>query len=121
MRSILRGYGIELWDELEENGRRIRHALKMSDTDWQTYSGQLKYCIDTVEQLAPILDLPQHLVDEIKRVTARYRMRLTPYYASLIRRDRGNDPVLLQSVPTGEMTDNVGLEMPPVAADQFSG
>lgn len=109
--------GIELWDELEENGRRIRRVLGMSDGDWQTYSGQLKYCIDTAGQLSEILNLPRNIVDEIEQVTARYRMRLTPYYASLIRRNRGNDPVLLQSVPTGEMTDNVGLEIPPVAAD----
>jgi KamA family protein len=44
-------------------------------------------------------------------------MRLTPYYASLIQPGRTNDPVLLQSVPTGEMVDNLGEEMPPVAAD----
>jgi lysine 2,3-aminomutase len=44
-------------------------------------------------------------------------MRLTPYYASLIQPGRKNDPVLLQSVPTGEMVDNIGIEIPPVAAD----
>jgi lysine 2,3-aminomutase len=44
-------------------------------------------------------------------------MRLTPYYASLIRPGVINDPVLLQSVPTAEMVDNVGVEIPPVAAD----
>jgi lysine 2,3-aminomutase len=44
-------------------------------------------------------------------------MRLTPYYASLIQQNVINDPVLLQSVPTAEMVDNVGEEIPPVAAD----
>jgi lysine 2,3-aminomutase len=44
-------------------------------------------------------------------------MRLTPYYASLIQPEKKNDPVLLQSVPTAEMVDNVGIEIPPVAAD----
>jgi KamA family protein len=44
-------------------------------------------------------------------------MRLTPYYASLIQPEKENDPILLQSVPTGEMIDNVGVEIPPVAAD----
>jgi lysine 2,3-aminomutase len=44
-------------------------------------------------------------------------MRLTPYYASLIQPGQINDPVLLQCVPTGEMIDNVGEEIPPVAAD----
>jgi len=31
--------------------------------------------------------------------------------------DKINDPVLLQSVPTGEMVDTAGFEKPPVAAD----
>ena len=44
-------------------------------------------------------------------------MRLTPYYASLIQPEKDNDPILLQSVPTGEMIDNIGTEIPPVAAD----
>jgi lysine 2,3-aminomutase len=44
-------------------------------------------------------------------------MRLTPYYASLIQPGKPNDPVLLQSVPSGAMVDNVGIEVPPVAAD----
>ena len=54
---------------------------------------------------------------DIQRVTGQYRMRLTPYYASLIMPGAVNDPVLLQCVPTGEMIDNVGEEIPPVAAD----
>jgi lysine 2,3-aminomutase len=44
-------------------------------------------------------------------------MRMTPYYASLIQPRQTNDPILLQSVPTGEMVDNIGIEIPPVAAD----
>lgn len=44
-------------------------------------------------------------------------MRLTPYYASLIMPNKLDDPVLIQCVPTGEMVDNVGVEIPPVAAD----
>jgi lysine 2,3-aminomutase len=28
-----------------------------------------------------------------------------------------NDPIMLQSIPTGEMVDNAGIEIPPVAAD----
>ena len=109
--------GLELWDLIEENGARIRRALGMTDADWSSYSGQLRHRIDTVDQLASVLDLPAEAVDEVRRVTGSYRMRLTPYYASLIRPGRPDDPVLLQSVPTAEMTDNVGREIPPVAAD----
>jgi lysine 2,3-aminomutase len=109
--------GIELWDVIQENARRIRSTLHMSEADWNTCSGQIKNCIDSVETLARVIDLPPHIIEEVGRVTKTYRMRLTPYYASLIRPKTVNDPVLLQSVPTREMVDNVGIEIPPVAAD----
>ncbi|GBE14318.1 glutamate 2,3-aminomutase [bacterium BMS3Abin14] len=109
--------GIELWDQIQENGARIRKALGMSDEDWGSFPGQLKYAINTVDELARVIDLPASAIRDVTRVTSDYRMRLTPYYAGLIMPGRLDDPVLIQSVPTGEMVDNVGEEIPPVAAD----
>ncbi len=109
--------GLELWDKIQENMDRIKKAFSISEKDWNSYSGQLRNCIDTVDDLSEVLDLPARVLDDIRRVTAKYRMRLTPYYASLIQPGKVNDPVLVQSVPTGEMIDNVGVEIPPVAAD----
>jgi lysine 2,3-aminomutase len=109
--------GLELWDELRENGERIRTTLGMKQDDWNSYSGQLQNAIDSLETLSRILELPEAAVQDVGRVTGHYRMRITPYYASLIVPRRLNDPVLLQSVPTGEMVDNAGIEIPPVAAD----
>ena len=109
--------GIELWDNIQENARRIKLALNITDEEWNSYSGQIKNCIDSVEKLSKIIGLPEHTIENIGRVTKNYRMRLTPYYASLIQPEKENDPILLQSVPTGEMIDNVGTEIPPVAAD----
>jgi lysine 2,3-aminomutase len=109
--------GIELWDTIQENARRIKLALNITDEAWNSYSGQIKNCIGSVEKLSKIIPLPQHTIEDIARVTKNYRMRLTPYYASLIQPEKDNDPILLQSVPTGEMIDNIGTEIPPVAAD----
>ena len=109
--------GIECWAEIQENMGRIRQELGMSEEDWNSYEGQLKYAIDDAETLCRILDLPKGSKEDVERVTKKYRMRLTPYYASIIERGKLNDPVLLQAVPTGEMIDNVGEEIPPVAAD----
>lgn len=109
--------GLELWDQIRENGLRIRAALNMNADTWDSYSGQIRHCIDDVDTLARLIDLPAPVIAEVTRVTRRYRMRLTPYYASLIQPGRPNDPVLLQSVPTAEMVDNLGEEIPPVAAD----
>lgn len=109
--------GIELWGRIRENQDRIRAALGMADADWGSFAGQLKHAIGDVDTLAKCVPLPDDAVRDIARVTATYRMRLTPYYASLIMPDNADDPVLLQSVPTGEMVDNVGEEIPPVASD----
>ena len=109
--------GIELWDRIRENQERIKKALGMKQEDWDSFSGQLRFAIESVKTLSGILDLPENAVTDVQRVTSQYRMRLTPYYTSLIMPGAVNDPVLLQSVPTGEMIDNVGEEIPPVAAD----
>ena len=109
--------GIELRDAIAENQKRIRSVLKMGSEDWDSFSGQLKFAIESIDTLSRILDLPEKAVADIRRVTRRYRMRLTPYYTSLIMPGEVNDPILLQSVPTGEMVDNAGEEIPPVAAD----
>lgn len=109
--------GIEVWDRILENQERIKKVLGMSEKDWNSYSGQLRHAIENVETLSRVIDLPQRAIEDVLRVTRTYRMRLTPYYASLILPGQVNDPVLLQSVPTGEMVDNAGVEIPPVAAD----
>ena len=108
---------IDLWHRIQENIDRIKHVLNMTDQDWASYAGQLRNAVDSVQKLSKIIELPEPVIQEIGRVTERYRMRITPYYASLVMPGRVNDPVLMQAVPTAEMIDNVGVEVPPVAAD----
>ena len=109
--------GIELWDRVLENQLRIKSELRMSDDDWNSFQGQIRHAVNTVDTLAKLVDLPSRAIESINRVTKDFRMRLTPYYTSLIMPGMTNDPVMLQSVPTGEMIDNGGEEIPPVAAD----
>ncbi len=109
--------GMELWDRIADNHFRIKSYLGMTDEDWNSFSGQLKFAIESLETLGKILNLPVSSLEEVGRVIQNYRMRLTPYYAGLIMPDSLNDPVLLQAVPTAEMVDNAGIEIPPVAAD----
>jgi len=109
--------GIELWETIEENRKKIQSELGMSDDDWNSFNGQIRYAIDSVDTLAKLIDLPHDVLESIARVTKTYRMRLTPYYTSLIMPGAINDPVMLQAVPTGEMIENAGIEIPPVAAD----
>ena len=109
--------GIELWDSILENQARIKAKLKMTDEDWNSFSGQIRHAVDSIDTLADLIDLSPEAAASVARVTGEYRMRLTPYYTSLIMPGAVNDPVMLQSIPTGEMIDNAGIEIPPVAAD----
>jgi lysine 2,3-aminomutase len=109
--------GIEVWERIRENQEHIKKTLDISEHDWNSFSGQLRHAIEDVATLAKVVNLSEKAVEDVLRVTKTYRMRLTPYYASLILPGRMNDPVLLQSVPTAEMVDNAGVEIPPVAAD----
>lgn len=109
--------GIELWEKILANKGRIMAELGMDEEAWNSFPGQIRHAVDSVETLARLVDLPKAQLESIARVTASYRMRLTPYYTSLIMPGAINDPVMLQSVPTGEMIENAGVEIPPVAAD----
>ena len=109
--------GIELWERISDNIERIKSVLRMGDGDWNSFSGQIRHAVDSVETLGKLIDLPADVLEKIGRVTKSYRMRLTPYYTSLIMPGVLNDPIMLQSVPTGEMIENAGIEIPPVAAD----
>lgn len=109
--------GIEKWEQVQENMSRIKSELKMSDDDWNSFQGQIRNAVDSVATLSRLIDLPEDVLESIGRVTKSYRMRLTPYYTSLIMPGVINDPIMLQSVPTGEMIENSGIEIPPVAAD----
>lgn len=109
--------GIELWPEFEENIAHIKQVLKMDDEEWNSLHGQLRHRIDSAEQLGKVLGLSREQTASINEVTKKYRMRLTPYFASLIRKDTLNDPIYLQAVPAPAMIENSGEEIPPVAAD----
>lgn len=109
--------GIEVWDRILDNKARIMAALGMDEAAWNSFPGQIRHAVDSVTTLARLVDLPPAQLQSIATVTASYRMRLTPYYTSLIMPGVINDPIMLQSVPTGEMVENAGIEIPPVAAD----
>ncbi|MDX1808846.1 MAG: KamA family radical SAM protein [Sulfurospirillaceae bacterium] len=109
--------GFDLHEQMLENRRKIQKKLGMTDEVWDSYAGQIKYAITSPEQLASIIDIPQKLIEDIQRVSKVFRMRISPYYASLIMPNQINDPILLQSVPTGDMVDNNGIELEPVASD----
>jgi lysine 2,3-aminomutase len=65
---------------------------------WNDWRWQIKNRIRTVEQLTKFLpSLPDR--QNLKTVTAKYPLAITPYYASLIQRPDTSDPVFSMCVP----------------------
>lgn len=67
---------------------------------WNDWHWQLKNRISTVEELKQYLTLTQEEEEGIKRCLEKLRMKITPYYLSLINLDDPHDPIRKQAVPT---------------------
>jgi lysine 2,3-aminomutase len=108
--------GLDLWPQIQENRKRIQARLRMTDEDWASHSGQIKNSVDSLITLSQVVDLPEKALVDLMRATKIFRMRITPYLASLIV-SKVNDPVMLQCVPSGEFLDNTGEARPPIARE----
>ncbi len=72
--------------------------------EWQL---QLKNVITRPEQLADLLELSRQECSDISKVTEKYRMLISPYYAGLISREADNCPIKSQCIPQlNELTNS---------------
>jgi lysine 2,3-aminomutase len=107
-------------DDLEEEppGRiattRYRFFGDIPDSLWNDWKWQFRSRITRVEQLAKSIPLSTEEQAELKLVTMRYPLSVTPYYLSLIDPDDPDDPVGKQAIPSPlEMTmASMGVEDP---------
>jgi len=69
------------------------------DSDWNDWRWQLSHRLNTLDELQALIHLTP---DEIEGISARDRFRLdiTPYFASLIDPDDPNCPIRRQVIPT---------------------
>ncbi|HRZ65251.1 MAG TPA: lysine 2,3-aminomutase, partial [Spirochaetia bacterium] len=79
--------------------KRIPLYKDVTPEQWNDWRWQMKNDIKDVETLAKVLPLTDKDKADISEVLKRFRMAITPYYASLV--DPGNPacPVRLQAVP----------------------
>ena len=72
----------------------------VSQQDWDDWRWQVANRIQTVEMLSQVI----HLTDEQKAgvisALSKFRMAITPYYATLIDQNNPDDPIFKQCVPT---------------------
>ena len=72
----------------------------VSDADWNDYKWQLRNRLTTTEDFAGVLNLTAVQRRDLDACMGKFRVSVTPYYASLMDPDDSTDPVRMQAVPT---------------------
>jgi len=109
-----------IYDDPEEEppgkttAARYRFFGNISDDVWNDWKWQFRNRITSVKQLAQFIPLSIEEQGQLRLVTMRYPLSVTPYYLSLINPDDPDDPIRKQAIPsTMEMTmGSMGVEDP---------
>jgi len=83
-------------------------------SDWNDWKWHFRNRITSIDELARLISLSAEEQAQLKLVTAKYPISITPYYLSLVNLADPNDPVRRQSVPCiEEITMGIlGMEDP---------
>ncbi len=83
-------------------------------SNWKDWKWHFRNRITTVDRLSQVIPLSPEEQTELRLVTMRYPLSITPYYFSLINPNDPDDPIRKQAVPSIlEMTmSTMGLEDP---------
>src|SRR4030067_794496 len=68
--------------------------------EWNDYRWQLSHRITSIGDLSGLRYFPRDEAALLERVTAAYRLSITPYYLSLIRLDDPQDPIARPAIPS---------------------
>jgi lysine 2,3-aminomutase len=92
----------------------ITFFTKASRENWNDWKWQFRNRIITVEKLSTVIPLSAKEKTQLKLVTAKYPLSVTPYYLSLINVYDPDDPIRKQAIPSFEeiTLGNVGFEDP---------
>ena len=68
-----------------------------------TWISQFKGSFKSIQDLSRVISFSEEEKDRLSLVADAYRMRITPYYLSLIKNPYdSNDPIRMQCVPSAE-------------------
>lgn len=81
------------------------------DPLWKDWKWQLQNRITRAEELETVLHLSEQEKADIDHCLSRFRMAITPYYASLMDADDPGCPIRMQSVPAISETHILPCEM----------
>jgi lysine 2,3-aminomutase len=81
---------------------RERFFAHVPDKDWNDWRWHFRNRITTVDELSNFIPLSAQEKLQLKLVTIKYPLSVTPYYLSLINPDDRNDPIRKQALPSVE-------------------
>jgi len=79
---------------------RHRFFSHITNNLWNNWKWQFQNRITTIEQLAQFISLSAEEQAQLKLVTIRYPLSVTPYYLSLINPHDPDDPLSKQAIPS---------------------
>ena len=87
-------------DGLPARSRRAPQWVDVPDEKWNDWRWQLSNRVNTLDEVGQVLNLTD---EEREGLTAddKFRVDITPYFASLIDPDDPNDPIRRQVIPLG--------------------
>ena len=94
--------------------RRNRLFDHVSASDWNDWKWHFRNRITSVKELSNLIPLSDKEQSQLKLVTAKYPLAITPYYLSLIDLDDPDDPIRKQAIPSIEEISmgTIGMEDP---------
>ncbi len=94
--------GIDEKHKIKERQKKIKEFFKATEEDWNSWHWQIKNRISDTKILDELINIPKEERETIDKISGTFRWGISPYYLSLIDPDLGtNDPIYLQSIPTG--------------------
>jgi lysine 2,3-aminomutase len=81
---------------------RNRFFTDVPEKDWNDWRWHFRNRITTIKELAKFIPLSAEEQLQLKLVTIKYPLSVTPYYLSLINPDDRNDPIRKQALPSFE-------------------
>jgi lysine 2,3-aminomutase len=83
----------------------------VSDEDWNDWKWHFRNRIGSVDALTKHVSLSAKDLEQIRLVTTKYPLSVTPYYFSLIDWSNPDDPVKIQAIPSFKEIGLAGMGM----------
>ena len=80
--------------------RQIPLFKDVTDAQWNDWRWQMRSRLTTVEDFAQVVDLDERQRADLEACLGKFRVSVTPYYASLMDESDALDPVRAQAMPT---------------------